>query len=232
LSHGLDLTDAMSVNSGVQRARSDEAKATRLIAILTATSELFEETGPAVTLSQVAERAHLSRTTLYGYASTKEELLLLLTGAELQKFFDGVTRSLGQGESPADAVAAVVCSLPRLAPLLSLTSTVFETNVSLEAAIAWKTHVHDGLTRTGTTIDEQLGTAPGSGSRFLLHAYAVVTGLHTVAQPAPIALKAIDSANLSALRIEFRGELLIALHALQDALLAPVRPLSPRKARP
>ncbi len=213
----------MSVNEGVQRARSDEAKAIRLLAILAATSELFDEVGPALTLSQVAERSHLSRTTLYGYASTKEELLLLLTGSELQQFFVSVTLELNSGEQPADAVASVVCSLPRLAPLLTLTAPVFETNVSLEAATAWKVQVHDGLVSTGALIDQHTDATPGSGARFLLHSYAVVTGLHMVAQPAPIAQKAIESANLSALRIEFRGELLIALHALQDALLVAVK---------
>jgi AcrR family transcriptional regulator len=214
----------MSVNRGVQRARSDEAKTTRLLVILNATSQLFDEVGPAITLSQVAERSHLSRTTLYGYANTKEELLLLLTAAELQRFFDGVAESIASGTSPAEAVVTAVGALPQLARLLAHTATVFEANVSLDAAVAWKVQVNAGLDHTGTLIDSQYNVAPGSGSRFLLHAYAAVTGLHTVAEPAPIAAQAIDSKNLIALRIDFHDELLIALHALQAALLPSPQP--------
>jgi AcrR family transcriptional regulator len=227
----------VSVNGRVQRARSDEAKATRLLTILRATSDLFHEVGQAITLSQVAERAHLSRTTLYGYASTKEELLLLLTASELHQFFEGVAFSIARGMSPADAVASTVTAQPQLASLLAHTATVFEANVSLDAAIAWKIQVNAGLTQTGALIDSQCTVAPGTGARFLLHAYAAVTGLHTVAEPAPIAAAAIDSAHLDALRIDFHHELVTALHALQSVLLPSPPALSPearptRKTRP
>jgi AcrR family transcriptional regulator len=221
----------------VQRARSDEAKTVRFQAILSAAAELFDETGPALTLSKVAERCQLSRTTLYGYANTKEELLLLLTGAEVSTFFCTVTNSMtshnsvGECASPpvADVVAAAVCSQPRLAPLLSLAATVFEANVSMEAALAWKLQLHDGLVSTGAALDSATGANDGSGSRFLLHTYAIVTGLHVVANPVPVAAQAIEAANLDALRIDFRAELAAALNALQAALLFSRTPDSQTK---
>jgi AcrR family transcriptional regulator len=203
----------------MQRARSDAAKAQRFSEILTAAADLFDEMGPELSLQQVAGRCGMARTSLYGYAQTKEELLLLLAAAELRTFFNHLNTSLAEGERPSVAVATAVAALPRLAPLTTMISTVIESNVSFEAALAWKQQLHTSVVATGQVMDLQADAAPGSGARFLLHAYAVVTGLHLVANPAPIAAKAIEAGGFAELRLEFRGELLIALTALEQQLL-------------
>jgi AcrR family transcriptional regulator len=214
----------------MQRARSDEAKTARLQSILMAASALFSEFGPHMTLAQVASHAGLSRTTLYGYANTKEELLLLLVGADLERFQATVTNSLRDGAGPAVSVASAVTGVPTFAALLSLAGSVLESNVSYDAAMAWKQQVHRCVLNLGTAIDETTNAAAGSGARFLLHAYASVTGLYSVANPVSIAAKAIDDAGLTILRIEFRGELLISLTALEHALLAPPSQFTPKSS--
>jgi TetR/AcrR family transcriptional regulator len=214
------------------RARSDEAKAQRFAEILAATADLFDEVGPDLSLQQVAARCGLARTSLYGYAQTKEELLLLLTAAELRSFFAHLDNALGVGERPAVAVATAVAALPRLAPLLTVSPTVIESNVSFEAALAWKQQIHTSLLQTGGALDRLADAPKGSGARFLLHAYAVVTGLYLISNPAPIAAKAIDTGGFSELRIEFRGELLIALSALEHQLLPHPKVSAPSRRNP
>jgi AcrR family transcriptional regulator len=220
----------------MQRARSDEAKTERLLTILEAAAALFDEFGRHLTLAQVATAAGLSRTTLYGYANTKEELLLLLTGSELQQFARIASSSAVSGLRPAESVASAVNALPRFAPLLLLSGPVLESNVSYEAVMAWKQQVHLCLHELGATFDMTTESATGTGARFLLHAYASVTGLFAVASPAAIAVKAIDDAELHMLRIEFRGELFIALTAIENMLFNSKSPTTKsrivRKATP
>lgn len=206
----------------MQRARSEEAKTIRRVAILDAAALWFDEVGTDLTLEQVANGAGLTRTTLYGYAATREELLLLLTTRELDGFFDALALGIRRRRSAngvARLVAEAVVERPRLAPLLASCSAVFERNISLDAAITWKQHLHDRLLTTGTDIDSVLGLGEGSGARFLLHVHATVTGLHGVAYPPEVAAKAITDAGLHALRVDFADELVVSLSALAGALL-------------
>jgi Tetracyclin repressor-like, C-terminal domain len=109
---------------------------------------------------------------------------------------------------------------PRLAPLLTQCSIVFERNVSLDAAKQWKVRVHDQLLDAGRVIDTTLQTRPGTGARFLLHTYASVVGLHSLASPTPIAAKAIAETGLAALVVNFDRELHVAIRSLAETLLS------------
>jgi AcrR family transcriptional regulator len=213
------------------RARSDEAKAKRLAVILDAAAEWFDAAGTDLTLDQVAVTAGLTRTTLYGYAATREELLILLTGRELDAWFAQVTPMLRRCRTSVGVARALTDTLlasPRLAPLLALCGTVFERNISADAAIGWKQSLHDHLVHTGSVIDLATRSRAGAGARLLLHVYASLTGLHSVAFPPPIAAKAIADAGLTGLVINHEAELRLAITALAATLLQPAQ----RKSAP
>lgn len=210
----------------MQRARSDEAKAERLGSILDSTAEWFDVAGPDLTLDQVAATAGLTRTTLYGYAATREEVLVLLTARELDEWFAVVTpllrrcrTSIGVARSLTDTLLATA----RLVPLLALCGTVFERNISLDAARAWKQKLHDHLLSTGVVIDIATRSRHGSGSRLLLHVYAAATGLHGIAFPPPTAAKAIADAGLTGMTIDAEAELRLAITALASSILQPAQ---------
>jgi AcrR family transcriptional regulator len=225
----------------MQRARSEAARAQRLSAIVDAAAVCFDSVGPDVTLDQIASSSGLTRTTLYGYGATKEEILLLLAGREAANWFGDVTPRLRRARSVA-AVARLLSDTlvanPRFVALVSACGPILERNVSLEAATAWKRQLQGQLLAAGEAIDSALMVAPGSGARLLLHVYAVASGLHGVATPPPVAAKAIALAGLEALQVDFAGELRIGTLALAQALLAnPLKaPASPnhrqRKATP
>jgi AcrR family transcriptional regulator len=206
----------------VQRARSQANRAQRLTDILEAAAILFDQNGPDVTLDQVATAVGLTRSTLYGYASTKEELLLLLVDAELTDWFVDIIAAVRRCRTAggvARAIVEQVVARPRLAPLLAQCSIVFERNVSLDAAKQWKVRIHDQLREAGRVIDTTLQTRPGSGSRFLLHVHASVVGLHSLASPPPIAAKAIAETGLAVLLVDFDRELHVAVRSLAETLL-------------
>lgn len=210
----------------MQRARSPEAKAERVALILDATAEWFDAAGADLTLDQVAESAGLTRTTLYGYAATREELLVLLSERELTAWFADVEPALRRQRSAtgiARTLTDTLLATARLAPLLALCGTVFERNISPAAALRWKQMLHDRLLAVGATIDVAAAAQPGSGARLLLHTYAAVTGLHAVAFPPTVAAKAIADGGLGALRIDYPTELRSAIHAAATTLLKPHR---------
>jgi AcrR family transcriptional regulator len=221
------LTDAASVKcdtvSFVQRARSAEHREQRLAAILDATASRFDLVGPDLTLGQIAEATGLTRTTLYGYASTREELLLLLTDRELTAWFARLKTGLASRRTVRSVTNLVVDELlaqPRLAPLLALCGVLIERNVSLDAAVIWKSRLQEQVTTAGGEIDRICGSSAGSGARFLLHVYASLTGLYSLAFPTEIALKAIEQSGSSILLIDFETELRMAITSLAHALLA------------
>ena len=214
----------------MQRARSAEAKAERFALILDATAEWFDAVGADLTLDQVAESAGLTRTTLYGYAATREELLVLLTERELTLWFADVDARLRRQRTNAGiarVLADTLLETPRVAPLLALCGTVFERNISPGAALRWKRLLHDQLLVVGATIDAVANAQPGCGARLLLHTYASVTGLHSVAFPPAVAAKAIADGGLDALCIDYSHELRTALNAAAAVLLKPNRKATP-----
>jgi AcrR family transcriptional regulator len=206
----------------VQRAKSAEAKAIRRAAILDATANWFDQVGAELTLDHVAQSAGLTRSTLYGYAATREELLLALTSREIAAWFEAVSSGLRRVRT-TDGVARVVTTelltRPRLPALLALCPTVFERNITDAAAAQWKLDLHEQVMSLGIAIDAITSARAGSGARFLLHAYAVVTGLHGIAFPPPIAAKAIADGALDLLRIDFETELTAAIAGAARAFL-------------
>ncbi len=210
----------------MQRARSEEAKQERRRSIVDTTRSCFDAHGPDLTLDQVASAASLTRTTLYGYVATREEVLLLLIADELTDWADDVHLSLPRLRAPSGVARVVADRLvehARLAPLLGLCGIVVERNVSPKGILAWKHIANDCMVSLGAAIDQTLNTAAGSGGRFLLHTYAVATGLHTVASPTTAAAKAIADGGLTALTIDFATELRLALLALAQMILVPKR---------
>jgi AcrR family transcriptional regulator len=212
----------------VQRARSSENRALRRAEILAAAAALFDA-GTDFSLDAVAKASGLTRTTLYGYASTREELLLHLVDAELSGWFTDIAPGIRRSRTPAGIARVLtqnVVARPRLAPLLTHCGIVFERNVSLAAVTQWKLRVHEQLMSTGQLIDHAVGTKTGSGARLLLHTHASVVGLHSLATPPPIAAKAIADSGIEGLTINFERELQLAVHSLAETILAKPKDLS------
>jgi AcrR family transcriptional regulator len=207
----------------VQRARSVEHRQARLTAILDAVAAEFDVRGPDLTLGQIAEATGLTRTTLYGYAATREELLLLLTERELTRWFAQVQLRLSHLRSASAVSRAIVDELlvfPRLPSLLALCSVLVERNVSLEAATRWKAHLQHQVVECGESIDRICEVDAGAGTRFLLHTYASLIGLHSLAFPPEVAAKAISGSNAQALVVDFERELRFSISTLASTLLA------------
>ncbi|MFD1815077.1 TetR/AcrR family transcriptional regulator [Rhodococcus gannanensis] len=93
--------------------RRERGKAAKHARIAQAARELFAERGyEAVTTQQVADRADIAAGTLFRYASTKAELLLMVRNEE---FAAAVTQGASDSESIGDPVQRV---LALIAPVI------------------------------------------------------------------------------------------------------------------
>ena len=140
------MTDANHASSpskrGFQRARSDEHKAQRRTELLEAASQLLDEVGiDKISLSRIARRAGLSKSNVYTYFESREDVLLNLLFEDWETWVAGAEVAMVPlaGSDDPGAVATVLSqrylAQPRLCELMSVLSSVLEQNVS-EARIA------------------------------------------------------------------------------------------------
>ncbi len=89
-----------------RRERNKQAKLERIIA---AASELFAQHGvDDVTTQQIAEKADIGSGTLFLYAKTKGELLLLVQNAHYATALTRGREAAASADEPVDAVMAIV----------------------------------------------------------------------------------------------------------------------------
>ena len=141
-----------------QRARRPEQKQQRRAAILDAADQLRAEDGvDAVSLNAIARRAGLSKSNVYRYFESREQIFLTLLLDDMASWAGEVAVALGPlagRNSPAAAAEIIAGSFvgrPRLCELYSVLCRDFERNVSPETVVEF---------RTRTSVDA-LGAADG-----------------------------------------------------------------------
>ncbi|MFN3429475.1 MAG: TetR/AcrR family transcriptional regulator [Candidatus Sericytochromatia bacterium] len=227
------------------RARNDEDKLERRLAILAVAKEALASTPfQAIAMAQVAERVGLAKGTLYLYFATKEELFLALLEEELLDWFDGFGRMLRElrvGAGPrvlAEAIRKSLESHPLLPRLLGILHAVLEQNVAPERVVAFKRLLAEETERAGAALERcapYLG--PGQGARLILRANALVIGLQQVASASPAVAEAIGrTPELALFEVNFAQELEETLAALLMGMEREgetrVQPRTERKNRP
>lgn len=207
----------------MRRAMRESDKAERRQLLRDVAWRLFQERAyEQINVQDVAREAELAKGTVYLYFATKEELFLSVQEQQFAAWFDALDaglRALPPGGS-ADEVAAIiatsVAAAPSLIRLLTITHTILERNAGPEAIGRLKGLMRARLIATGALLEAALpALRPGQGARALLHGYALMAGLHGLAEPAPSARQAIhDNPDLALFSVDFAAELREALAAL------------------
>ncbi len=144
-----------------QRARKPEEQQLRREAILAAAAELFDAQGPqGAGLNAIAAKAGFTKSNVYRYFESREEVLMSLFIAELEAFvdaFEAHVLACAPGDIEALAgCAAVFVSRPRFCALLAIIPSVLEHNVSVDKIIELKRGVARLNTRIATTMQSRL----------------------------------------------------------------------------
>jgi TetR/AcrR family transcriptional regulator len=209
-----------------QRARKPEEREVRREAILAAAAELFDAEGAqGAGLNAIAARAGFTKSNVYRYFESREEVLLSLFTEEFARFvdaFEPVVAACPEGDAAAIAhvTATAFIARPRLCQLIAILSSVLEQNVSAETIIALKRTMNANFIRVAAAIharlpDTTIKDCAWAGSMV----GTLVAGMWPGAHPAPAAELVLKMPEFAHLKPDLDRDLERATLALLDSIV-------------
>jgi AcrR family transcriptional regulator len=204
-----------------QRARKPEEQQLRRDAILRAAAELFDAGGlQAAGLNAIAARAGFTKSNVYRYFESREEVLLSLFLEDLGAFVAAFEATVAAcAPADIDAIAAVAATgfleRPRFCSLIAILSSVLEQNVSTDKIIVLKRAVSALHQRIATALASRL---PGASLADCGWASAMsatlVGGMWPNLAPSPNAARVMALPEFAALKPVPERDLARAIAAL------------------
>ncbi len=208
----------------LRRARAPEHKSQRRAAIVRAAEGLLARRAAldSCSVELLARKAGLAKGTVYLYFRSREEVLLAVHEKQTHEVFDIVERALAAPGASADSVVRTgvryLHAHPQFYPLAASCHTMLDTNVSTEAALAFRIGLGRRLEVLGQRIEEIYpGLRAGEGAALLMNSYAMIIGLWQQADP-PLSLRAVmDRPEMAIFKIDYEKQLTAALLDLWEA---------------
>lgn len=135
---------------------SEELTNARKAEIINACAKLYDTKNfKEITLKEIGEKTSFTRTSIYNYFQTKEEIFLALLQQEYEKWIDDLNEMLHNNktmsaEQFADSLARSLEKRKRLLKLMSMNHYDMEANSRMENLVAFKT-VYGNSMRTVTS---------------------------------------------------------------------------------
>ena len=135
---------------------SEELTNARKAEIINACAKLYDNKNfKEITLKEIGEKTSFTRTSIYNYFQTKEEIFLALLQQEYEKWIDDLNEMLHNNktmsaEQFADSLARSLEKRERLLKLMSMNHYDMEANSRMENLVAFKT-VYGNSMRTVTS---------------------------------------------------------------------------------
>lgn len=195
-------------NKDWQRARSDEQIEIRVNQILEAAAELFRHTAyEDVTMMKIAEAAGFTRSNLYRYFKTREEIFLALYMADFRRWSADVEETVIKEMDREDFVTRWLKLLGRhqrfveLTPLLNLS---LERNASREVLKETKLAMAEFGSLLVPVLRRALpGLSPPGAYEFLQTNLFLIAGTWPASHRTAMQNEVIDEIGVPELRIEF-----------------------------
>ena len=155
-----------------------------------------------ITLREIGEKTSFTRTSIYNYFRTREEIFLALLQREYQDWIDDLQALLDQGgprtaDAFAEALAGMLQKRTLLLKLLSMDLYEIEDNTGLEALVAFKrvyARLLETLCRCLRRLDPALPQA--DAQRFLYALCAFLFGVYPHVAPTEKQRQAMDRAGV------------------------------------
>ena len=184
------------------RARSPEHKQERMKAIMEAADELFAERPyHQITMGTIAESLGWSRSNLYKYAATQEEIFLALHTEKNRAWIEDLVTSLGGAPLPAQEFARIWAKVTeRHASFLryqEILTSVIEANVTLDRLTQFKRDFAEILPRATEVLARQCNIDERTATSLYLRLLYQAPGLWSHFHCAELTREAMKSAGLS-----------------------------------
>lgn len=209
-----------------QRARKPQEQQLRRDAILAAASELLDREGLQGTgLNAIAAKAGFTKSNVYRYFESREDVLLTLFLREFESFvedFEAASAACPPGD--VDALAATSARTfvghPRFCGFIGILTSVLEQNVSVEKIIALKRAVTALNLRITAAVGRKL---PGASEADLAWAVAMVAtlvgGMWPNVTPSPATAQVLAMPEFDYLKPRPERDLTRAIAALFRSIL-------------
>ncbi|OEO32318.1 hypothetical protein VW23_012125 [Devosia insulae DS-56] len=182
-----------------QRARKPEEIQARRETLLAAAAELFDAEGPlGAGLNAIAARAGFTKSNVYRYFESREDVLLSLFLTEMEQLVPGFAAAIaatpeGDLDGLARAVTGQFASRPRFGHLTSILSNTLETNVSEDTIVTVKRTMGGMAAEMATALRTRLPKASAEDALWAITMIgALVAGLWPGAHPAPVAERVLS----------------------------------------
>ena len=199
------------------RAMLPEEKSERRAAILRAASVLLEHAPQgAFSVDALARSAGVAKGTVYLYFATREEVLLAVHAARQQKLFDALDKALSARRTDirliTRTVTRFVCAHPEFLPLAANCRGMLETNISADAALAYRRAISERLVELGSRFEALFpALGKGQGVSLLMASYALMLGLWQISGTPECMVEAMQGPELRIFRFDFEKQLGAAL---------------------
>lgn len=165
-----------------QRARKPAEQQLRREAILAAAAELFDAEGPqGAGLNAIAARAGFTKSNVYRYFESREEVLMSLFLSELESFvadFESSVATIAEGDVGGLAQVSTdsFLSHPRFCALVGILTSVLEQNVSVAKIVELKRAVTAQNTRIAGAVYSRLPEASLADCSWAVGMVAMLAG--------------------------------------------------------
>lgn len=211
-----------------QRARTDEKKNERKQAIYNAAFTLFKKNGyDKVSFNGIALEAGFTKSNMYRYFSSKDEIFLNVFADLFSQWTDGFSQQLQRLEqgSSAKAFADVwlnsMLSQPKLLDLMPILFTSLERNSSFEQLLAFKRLAMNLLYRLTLDITKIYPEIEGEKAFKLLNlSYAATTNAWTANTQSDALKKLYQLEEFRALKPDFETDLTTSIEIIIHGLKA------------
>ena len=183
------------------RARSPEQKQERMEAIMAAADKLFQKQPyHQITMGTIAEELGWSRSNLYKYAATQEEIFLALHSAKNRAWFEDLAQSLEDAPLPTAEFARLWAEVTeRHADFLryqEIVISIIESNVTLERLTQFKRDFASMLAPIVELLARQCNTDETTATDLFLTLLYQAPGLYNHFHCADLTREAMKAAGM------------------------------------
>ncbi len=200
------------------RARSPEAKAERRATILAAATELLAAGGlEHTTLNAIATTAGITKSNIYRYFESREEILMRLLAKDLQAASEGFARALTPRPLPevAATLAGGLAANPRLCLLISITASTLERNISTDTLREIKRDMLRSLETTAAALHTALPEIPlAQAGEAVQTLFILAVGLWPFSTPGPALAALYEEPEFAIFKQDFGAALLRATEVM------------------
>ncbi|HPG41598.1 MAG TPA: TetR family transcriptional regulator [bacterium] len=191
-----------------QRARNDEQIGQRVNAILDAAGRVFHNVPyEHVTMLMIAREAKFTRSNLYRYFKTREEIFLALFMADIDTWAQHVTVAFTRPETPESFAAkwtAILCRQKRLLELAPLLALSLEKNLSPEIYRRTKLALHERIGAVIPVLQQALPALDAFQCHdFILFHQALLAGAWPMTQYNAMQLQTLEQYGMQDFKIDF-----------------------------